>query len=400
MSASPGKKKVLIIVENLPVPFDRRVWMEATTLHADGWQVSVICPTGKGYTKEYEEIDGIHIYRHPLPEEVSSAFGYLREYSAALYWQFRLSMRVARERGFRIIQACNPPDLMFLVALPYKYLRGVKFIFDHHDLSLELYESKFNKRGFFHTALAVMEKLTFWTADRVMSTNESYKEVAIKRGGKNPDHVQVVRSGPDLNFFNPVPVNKSLKQGRKFLVGYLGVMGEFDGVDHLVRAAHHLISEDKRDDIHFVFVGDGPMRSSLIDLAEEFGISEQLEFTGRIPDKEMIETLSSCDVCVNADPLNPLNDKSTMNKILEYMALSKPIVQYELKEGRYSAGEASLYAEPNNTRDMADKIAELLADEPKRAEMGRIGRARMEEQFEWKHQRMHLLDVYNRLIEE
>lgn len=397
MSASPGKKKVLILVENLPVPFDRRVWMEATTLTRAGWQVSVICPTGKGYTKEYEEIDGIHIYRHSLPEEVSSAVGYLREYSAALYWQFKLAIRVARERGFHIIQACNPPDLMFMVALPFKWLRGVKFLFDHHDLSLELYESKFNKRGFFYYALGIMEKLTFWTADRVMSTNESYKEVAVRRGGKRPEHVHVVRSGPKLDLFKLAPADESLKRGRRFLVGYLGVMGEFDGVDHLVRAAHHLVKEDGREDIHFVFIGDGPMRESLIELAEELGISDYVEFTGRIPDKEMIDTLSTCDVCVNADPLNPLNDKSTMNKILEYMALSKPIVQYELKEGRFSAGDASLYAEPNNTRDMADKIADLLNDPKRREEMGKIGRERMVNELEWQHQVPKLLKVYEEL---
>lgn len=396
MMASLGN--ILIIVENLPVPFDRRVWMEATTLKKAGYGVSVICPTGKNYKEKYEEIDGIHIYRHDLPPEVSSASGYIREYSSALWSEWTLARRVKKEHGFDIIHACNPPDLIFLVAFWFKLLHRSKFLFDQHDLNPELYESKFNKRGFFYQALRIAERLTFALADTVISTNQSYKEIAMTRGSKKEEDVHIVRSGPDLSFFNPVEPNPEYKNGRQYLVGYLGVMGEFDGVDHLVRAAHELIVNRGRTDIQFCLIGSGPMLESLKALAEELGISDYLEFTGRIPDQELIERLSSCDVGVNPDPLNPLNDKSTMNKILEYMALKLPIVQYDLVEGKRSAEEASLYADPNNIPDFATKIEELLADEARREQMGEIGRDRMENKLEWRHQVPKLLNAYEQTL--
>ena len=379
MTESPGKPagRILVIVENLPVPFDRRVWMESTTLARAGHQVCVICPTGKGYESLREDLDGIHIYRHRLPPEKSSALGYLREYSSALWAEWRLARRARKDFGVDVIHACNPPDLIFLVALWFKLFHRTKFVFDHHDLTPELYESKFNRRGFFYHTMRLAERLTFALADRVISTNESYRQVALERGSKKPDHVQVVRSGPDLSRFNPVSPNEKFKKGRKWLVGYMGVMGEFDGVDHLVRAAHHLIAGKGRGDIQFCFIGGGPCLEDLKKMARDLGLSDYVEFTGRVPDEEMIARLSSCDVCVDCDPLNPLNDKSTMNKILEYMALGRPIVQYDLLEGRRSAGNASLYARPNDIKDLAEKISALLADEEKRSAMGKIGRERM-----------------------
>jgi glycosyltransferase involved in cell wall biosynthesis len=396
MKASVGNqsRRVLIIVENLPVPFDRRVWMEATTLHAAGYQVSVICPTGKGYEALSEERDGIAIYRHQLPREVSSAIGYLREYSSALWSEWWLSWRVLRERGFDVIHACNPPDLIFLVAMWFKLLLGKRFIFDQHDLNPELYESKFGKRGLFWWGLKIAERMTFFTADVVISTNESYRKIALERGKIRPERVHVVRSGPDLSRFNPVPANPAYRRGYTYLVGYLGVMGEFDGVDHLVRAAHHLVVVCGRRDIGFCLIGNGPMFESLKMLAKELGVEQQVEFTGRISDGDMINRLSSCDVCVDCDPLNPLNDKSTMNKILEYMALERPIVQYDLVEGRHSAQEASLYAKPNDIVDLAKQIAYLLGEPELRKQMGRFGRERMENVLEWRHQVPKLLAAY------
>jgi glycosyltransferase involved in cell wall biosynthesis len=390
--------KVLLIVENLPVPFDRRVWMEATTLTRNGYQVSVICPTGKKYDALYEEIDGIHIYRHVLPPELSSAVGYLREYSSALWNEWRLARRVRKERGFDVIHACNPPDLIFLVALWFKLFHRTRFLFDQHDLGPELFESKFNKRGLFYHLLRVAERCTFALADTVISTNTSYREVAMTRGGKKSEDVHVVRSGPDLSRFNRSAGNPDYKQGRAYMVGYLGVMGEFDGVDHLVRAAHELIVKRGRTDIQFCFIGSGPMLESLKALSGELKISEYTEFTGRISDEDMIDRLSTCDVGANPDPLNPLNDKSTMNKILEYMALELPIAQYDLKEGRRSAEDASLYAEPNNTADLATKIEDLLADPAARERMGKLGRARMENELEWRHQVPKLLAAYQHVL--
>ena len=398
MKESPGK--ILIIVENLPLPFDRRVWMESNTLRKEGYDIFIICPKGKGYDKDYEKINDINIYRHPLPPEKSSALGYLREYSHALYYEWKLARKIYKENKFNVIQACNPPDFIFLVALWFKILYKVKFVFDHHDLNPELYESKFNKRGFFYYFLKVAERLTFMSANMVMSTNESYKEVAITRGHVDKDKVHVVRSGPDLNLFNLKPPNNIYKKGREYLVGYLGVMGEFDGVDHFVRAIGIIINEMNRRDIQFCLIGSGPCFEDLQKLSTDLGINEYVEFTGRISDEELLKRLSTCEVCVNADPLNPLNDKSTMNKILEYMALSKPIVQYDLVEGKRSAGEASLYAIPNDIYDFAKKIIELLDDEDKRIKMGRIGRRRMEDKLEWKHQSKKLIKAYHNLFNQ
>jgi len=390
--------KVLIIVENLPAPFDRRVWMEAGTLKRAGYEVSIICPTGKGCESLEEEIDGIFIYRHRLPPEVSSAAGYLREYSAALWGEWTLARRVRRLRGFDVIHACNPPDLIFLVGAWFKLFHGTKFLFDHHDLNPELYESKFHRRDMFYRLLFWAERLTFRLADTVISTNESYREVAIARGGKHPDDVFVVRSGPRVEAFQAVPPDPAFRRGRGYLVGYLGVMGEQDGVDHLLKAARVLVLDRGRTDIQFCLIGAGPAFEELQALARELGIAEFVEFTGRIPDEDVIRRLSSCDVCVDPDPSNPLNDKSTMNKILEYMALERPIVQYDLLEGRRSAAEASLYAEPNNPRDLAAKIEQLLADPEARARMGRLGRQRMVDTLEWKHQSVRLLDAYRKTL--
>ena len=390
----PKIRSVLIIVENLPVPFDRRVWMEATTLRKNGYRVSVISPTGKGYEAEYEVIDGIHVYRHPLPPEHSSAMGYLREYACALYHEWRLARKVKRERGFQVLHACNPPDLIFLVAAWFKLFGRVAFLFDHHDLNPELFESKFNRRGFFHWALKICERLTFFTADTVISTNTSYRDIAIERGNKAPSRVHVVRSGPDLSRFKERPLEPELRCGKRHMVGYLGVMGEFDGVDHLVRAAHHLITELGRTDSHFVFIGDGPCREQLIALAQELGIADYCTFTGRVSDEDLLRYLSACTLCVDCDPLNPLNDKSTMNKILEYMALGKPIVQYDLTEGRRSAGAASDYATPNDHADLAVRISGLLDDQERRHVMGKIGKLRMSRLLEWRFQAPRLLRAY------
>jgi len=386
--------RVLIIVENLPVPFDRRVWMEATTLRAAGHEVSVICPTAKGYEAPREVLDGIHIYRHPLPTEANSAAGYLREYAAALWAEWRLARCVWRERRFDVIHACNPPDLIFLVGAWFKLLHGTKFVFDQHDLNPELYESKFGQRDVFYFALRLAERLTFALADTVISTNESYREVALQRGNKKPQQVYVVRSAPDLAKFRPVPPEAAFRRGRSYLVGYLGVMGPQDGVDHLLEAARELVVNRRRRDIQFCLIGNGPMFERLQQMAGELGVAEFVEFTGRIPDAEMIARICSCDLCVNPDPFNSLNNVSTMNKIMEYMALGRPVVQYDLKEGRSSAGEASWYAEPNNPVDLANKIEQLLADEAARKRMGALGRKRMEEALAWHHQAPRLLAAY------
>ena len=397
MMASAGKR-ILFIVENLPSPFDRRVWQEATTLHQNGYQVSIICPTGKGYEEKYECLDGIHIYRHPLPPEAEGALGYALEYSVALYWEFYLSFKVLFSHGFDAIHACNPPDLIFLVGGFFKFFFNKKFLFDHHDINPELYEAKFGRRDFFYRLMLLCERLTFKTADRSIATNESYKQIAIERGGMHPDKVTVVRSGPKLDRLKIIEPVLALKKGRKHLVGYVGVMGKQEGIDYLLRALQYIVEHKNRTDVHFGLVGGGTELTSLQAYAKALGVEDYVTFTGRVSDQQMLGMLNTADVCVNPDVANEMNDKSTMNKIMEYMALAKPIVQFDLSEGRFSAQEASLYACRNDTKDLAEKILLLLDDQVKRKAMGDFGRNRIITELEWKYEEPKLLEAYRLLF--
>ncbi len=397
--AYAGKpRRVLIIVENLPSPFDRRVWQEAVALRANGYQVSIVCPTGKGYESTYELLDGIHIHRYRLPLEADGAAGYLVEYLAALFHSFRLAWLVYFKRGFDVIHACNPPDLLFLVGGFFKLLFRKKFLFDHHDINPELYEAKFGRRGLFYKLLLLLERWSFKTADVSLATNNSYRAIAIERGGMDPDKVYVVRSGPKLDRLQMLPPKQELKRGRKYLIGYVGVMGAQEGIDYLLRAAHHIIRNIGREDVHFGLVGDGTAFEKMRAMAAELGIADYVTFTGRVPDRELVEMLSTADVCVNPDVANDMNDKSTMNKIMEYMALGKPIVQFDLVEGRVSAQEASLYAKRNDPIDMARKIVALLNDPEQRRRMGELGRLRVIHELDWKYEVPKLLAAYNRIF--
>ena len=392
-----ARRRVLIIVENLPLPFDRRVWQEARTLVAAGYQVSIICPKGKGYEKSFEELDGVAIYRHSMPFEASGALGYLAEYSWALLAEFMLSLKICFTRGFDVIHGCNPPDMIFLIGAFYK-LFGKKFLFDHHDINPELYEAKFQRRDFFYRLMLALERWTFKTADVCVATNESYKKIAIERGGRSPGKVFVVRSGPDLRRLKVLPPQPALKQGRKYLVGYVGVMGRQEGIDGLLAAVRHIVHTMHRTDIHFGLVGGGTELEAMRKLAQELNVADFVTFTGRVPDSELLAMLNTADVCVNPDVANEMNDKSTMNKIMEYMALGKPIVQYDLTEGRVSAQEASLYARRNDPVDMAEKIVALLDDEPRRKAMGESGRERVKSKLAWEHEVPRLLAAYETLF--
>lgn len=396
--ASTGKgagRRVLIVVENLPVPFDRRVWAEATTLAAEGYTVSVISPTGKGFEAEYEFLDGVHVYRHKLPPEGNSALGYLREYGSALWNELRLALKVKRERGVDILHGCNPPDLIFLVAWVMR-LFGVRYLFDHHDICPELYEVKFGKRGVLWRAMVFFEWLTFKTALVSIATNESYAEIARSRGGMAAEDVFVVRSGPKIEKLEIRPPKAALKKGAKFLIGYVGVIGQQEGLDLLVETAQHLTGPMGRTDVHFGIVGGGPALEEVQADVRAKGLESYFTFTGRAPDDLLLDMLNTADICVNPDRVTTMNDLSTMNKIMEYMTLGKPIVQFELKEGRASAADASLYAKPNDPKDFAEKIAQLMDDPEAREQMGRIGRARIEANLSWAHSVPHLLAAYDR----
>jgi glycosyltransferase involved in cell wall biosynthesis len=400
MTESAGnRRKVLIIVENLPVPFDRRVWQEATTLERAGYGVSVICPTGKGYETRRETLQGINIYRYRLPLEAKGFAGYVIEYGWAIIVQFYLAWKVLFQNGFDVIHACNPPDNIFLIGAFFK-LFGKKFLFDHHDINPELFEAKFGKRGALYRALLFMERLTFMTANVSIATNESYRDIAISRGRMDAEKVFIVRSGPDLDRVRPMPANPALRNGRKYLVGYVGVMGEQEGIDYLLRAVRIIVHERNRDDIHFGLVGGGTELPQMKQYAEELGVADYVTFTGRVPDEPMLEMLSTADVCVNPDVANAMNDKSTMNKIMEYMALGKPVVQFDLLEGRRSALEASVYAKKNDETDFANKILELIDDEARRKSMGDFGRRRVEEELQWSFEAPKLLEAYETLFSE
>jgi glycosyltransferase involved in cell wall biosynthesis len=387
------KKKVLIIVENLPVPFDGRVWKEACTLRKAGYDVTVLCPKGKGYEQGYVHLEGIHIYRHPMPKEVNSPLGYLWEYGCALFWEFLYSWWIYLRRGFHVIQGCNPPDDIFLVALPFK-LFGVKYIFDHHDANPELYFSKYEREDFFYKTQIWLEKLTFHFSDVVMSTNNSYKDIAVRRGGLAPEDVFVVRNGPDLETFKPVPPKPDLKHGKRYLVGYVGTMSTQEGLDILLDVADH-IKRLGRTDVHFTCVGGGPGLATLRQMVKDKNLSDTVTFTGRISEAELLDVLSTADVCVNPDKPCEMNDISTMIKIMEYMALRKPIVQFDLKEGRFSAQEASLYSSNHNqVADFADNILWLLDHPEERKRMGEFGRRRVEKELAWEHSVENLIAAY------
>jgi glycosyltransferase involved in cell wall biosynthesis len=390
-------KHILIIVENLPVPFDRRVWQEANTLKDSGAKVSIICPKMKGYMSSYEVLNGIEIYRHPLPLEARGALGYLLEYSVALFWEFILSWKIYFKKRFHVIHGCNPPDLIFLVALWFKIF-GVKYVFDHHDINPELYIAKFDNTGFFYRMMVLFERLTFATADFSIATNESYKEIAMRRGRMAEAKIQVIRSGPKLDRLKLLPPDKKYFSGRKYLVGYVGVIGEQEGIDLLLDSIKHIVSV--REDIQFAIVGGGSDLEKMKVLAEKSDLGKFVDFYGRVPDDLLIAILNSADICVNPDKPTEMNNLSTMNKIMEYMALKKPVVQYDLKEGRFSAQEASLYAKCGDTKDFADKITELIDDFDLRTKMGTYAYNRVLNELSWDYEKEKLIIFYSRILSE
>lgn len=387
-------KHILIIIENLPAPFDRRVWQEATTLEENGAKVSIICPKMKGYDKSYEIIDNIEIFRHNL-REGKGALGYLVEYTQAIFWEFFLSWKIFLKNRFQVIHGCNPPDLIFLTALYFKPF-GVKFVFDHHDINPELYVSKFEKKGFFYKLMLLFEKLTFKTANYSIATNESYKQIAINRGKMDENKVQVVRSGPKLERLQLIEPMAKYKRGKKYLIGYIGVIGEQEGLDLLLESAKYIKS--KRDDVHFGIVGGGTHLDNIIKMCDKMGLSQDFDFYGRVDDQTMIEVLNTADVCVNPDKPTVMNDLSTMNKIMEYMALKKPIVQYTLKEGKFSAQDASLYAKNTDPIDFAEKIMYLLDNFEIRKAMGQYGYERVKNQLSWNYESKKLIDLYKKVL--
>lgn len=378
-----------MIAQNFAEPNDRRVWQQAHELAANGYQVSLIRPAGHG--KRHEIVDGISLYLYPLPHKIK---GLLRDIWV-LAWQFILACRVLAREGFDVIHACNPPDDLFLIGGFFKFMFEKKFLFDHHIAMPELYETKFRRRGFIYRMLLDMEKLTFKSADVSIAPNESYRQIAINRGGMPPNKVFVVRSAPHLERLRTVPPVDDLRKGKKYLVGYVGEIGEHEGVQHLIEAARHIVHDLKRTDIHFALVGSGPLLADFKNLASEKQLNDHVTFLGHVSEQLLLDMLNTADICVNPHEVNPANDASTVIQVVEYMALGKPVVQFELTEGIFSAGGASLYAKPNDAHDFAAKIMELIDDPHKCAALGALGRARVERALLWDHEVPRLLAAYD-----
>lgn len=390
---------ILILVENLSVPLDRRVWQESRALVEAGFDVTVICPTGTSQDREREvTIEGVRILRYPLRPAAGGPGGYVREYTFALWHTALLALKVRRERFIDVVHACNPPDLLFLVALMLRPL-GARFVFDQHDLVPELFLSRFpGRRRLLYKMTRLVERLTFAAADAVIATNESYRQIALSRGRVRPDRLAVVRSAPDLNRFVRYSPDDNLRRGRTYLLAYLGVMGPQDGVDHALRAIRILRNELGRNDFHAIFMGTGDVYDQMVELGRQLGIADIVEFPGRVSDDYLQKCLSTADVCLSPDPLSPLNNVSTMNKVVEYMAMSRPIVSFDLIETRVSAGEAALYAPANDERAFAEAIDVLLDAPDRRKQMGEAGRLRVANELSWDVSRSKLVNLYTELI--
>ena len=390
--------RTLIIVQNLPVPFDRRVWLECTALTAEGYDVTVVCPKGKNDPPR-EVVDGVTLLKYRPYAPGGSALGFVLEYAYSFLATARLVFRARRDGKFQVLQACNPPDIFWPIARWLRLRDKSRFVFDHHDLCPELYDSRFPhgsawpKRG-----LLALERATFRSADHVVSTNASYAEIAMRRGGKVSADVTVVRTGPDPGRLRRLADVPAMRRGRKHLVAYIGVMGPQDGVDLAVRAASYVVHDLGRDDIAFTFMGAGDSWDELVALRDELGLQDYVELPGRVPDDTVLDVLSTAVVGLSPDPKNPLNDVSTMNKTLEYMAFGLPVVAFDLKETRISAGEAGMYIESGDVAAYARAIVELIDDNAKREAMGRVGRLRIEEELGWPHQRDAYVGVYDALV--
>jgi glycosyltransferase involved in cell wall biosynthesis len=400
----PGRKapgrgpRVLIIVQNLPVPFDRRVWLECQALVSAGYRVAVVCPKGSG-DPAYQVIDSVELYKYRPYAPGGSKVSFIAEYAYSFAATARQVLKARRSGRFAVLQACNPPDIFWPLGLAFRALEGTRFVFDHHDLCPELFQSRFPSGPKLpYRGLLALERRTHRAADHVIATNDSYREIAMTRGGKRPDDVTVVRTGPDLRRLRPGPPDPELRRGRRFLVAYIGVMGPQDGVDIVVRAAGIVVNQLGRDDIAFTLIGAGDCFNDLVALRDELGLAGHVEFTGRAPDDLVMRIMSTADAGLSPDPKNPLNDVSTMNKTMEYMVFGLPVVAFDLRETRVSAADAAVYVQPNDERQYAEAIVALLDDQPRRALMGKLARERVEQELAWDHQESAYLGVYKRVV--
>jgi glycosyltransferase involved in cell wall biosynthesis len=395
--APTGTARALIIIQNLHVPFDRRVWLECQSLRRAGYDVTVVCPAGADSTP-HEVIDGIEVFTYRSRPSSGGARGYVVEYAHSFLATARLVRRARRRGRIDVLQACNPPDIFWPIARWLRLRDGTRFVFDHHDLCPELFRSRFGDNGRLALrGLLALERATFLAADAVTSTNGSYAEIARTRGGKPADAVTIVRTGPDPQALRRGTPDPSWRNGRPHLVAYLGVMGPQDGVDIVIDAADEIVHRMGRDDISFVLVGGGDCYEDLVRRRDGLGLQNHVQMTGRVPDATVASVLSTAEIGLSPDPLNPLNDVSTMNKTMEYMAFELPVVAFDLVETKVSAGDAAVYAEPNDVASYARAIVGLVDDPNSRARMGILGRRRVLEELAWEHQAPGYVAVFDAL---
>lgn len=386
----------VIIVENLPVPFDRRVWQEAQALRDAGWDVSVICPSNKQYPKRFEMVDGIAIFRHWLPIEARVKFGFLLEYGVALLQEARLLFKLYRTRGFDVIQICNPPDILFINTLPYKCF-GTRVVFDHHDVCPELFVAKFRRKGLLHRLMLLAERMTVKVADVVITANETFRMMVVERCGKPADKVVAVYSVPDRSYLRRSASSSRLRKGVRVVIGFVGIISDQDGVDQLVRMLHHLVVDHGCRDIRAIVVGDGPALADVRKLTEELNLTDWISFTGYLRGDELTEAVSSFDIGIIPDPPNEYNDKISMNKVFEYSALGVPTVAYNLTETRRLLGDTAVYADDKNPAALARACLMLIKDDSERRARGLAAKALADEHFEWARERGKYIDVYQKL---
>jgi glycosyltransferase involved in cell wall biosynthesis len=393
-----AQRRVLIIDENVQVPRDRRVWRECLALAAAGYHVSVIGPMADG-DPPVEHLEGVALYRYPPAPAGSDARHFLYEFAYSWVRALLSSVKVLRNEGFNVIQACNPPDTYFAIAWIYKLL-GKRFVYDQHDLAPETYQARFERPSrMLLWGLRLLERLTYRTADKVIATNDSYREVALTRGGKAPEDVVVVRTGPDPERMRRGPARPELRNGRRHLCCYLGIMGPQDGVELAVWAAHVLVHELGRQDCSFALLGSGDSYDQIQQLVHQLHLEDYVTMPGFVLDDELAAYLSTADIGLCPEPRNPLNEVSTMIKTMEYMAFELPVVAFDLKETRFSAGQAAIYVAPNEVKEFAAAIDALLEDPDRRARMGRAGRARVEETLAWPLQVPVYVGVFDELVE-
>jgi glycosyltransferase involved in cell wall biosynthesis len=399
-SRPPGKpRRVLILVQNLSVPFDRRVWLECQSLVGAGFEVVVVCPKAPG-DPTYSRLNGVDLFKYRPYAPGGSSMSFVIEYVYSFLATLWLSLRASSRGRFTVVQSCNPPDLFWPIGILFRVLHRSAFVFDHHDLCPELYQSRFpDGNPLVYRALRLMERRTMRTADHVIATNESYRQIALERDGVTPTHVTVVRTGPDLTRLTRTAAEPDLRRNRPHHAAYLGVMGPQDGVDIVLEVADYVVHRFGRRDISFTLIGSGDCFDELVAQCRRLDLDEFVKFTGRIPDADVSAILSTTDVGLSPDPKNPLNDVSTMNKTMEYMAFALPVVAFDLRETRISAGDAGVYATPNDVGEFAQLLVDLIDDEPRRFSMGLAGRARIEYALAWKHQAPRYVEVYEKLIE-